>query len=112
MRKIKIKFTSHELIELIGIIVTTEHKLVNDILLDVKEIDMYRLDGCIKILRRLRIIHTKPSLRFAKQTVVTLDACEQLVLRYCLITNKRSVAMQNLFMIIDKAIHPSMLERS
>ena len=110
MKKIKVKFTYMELVELSALINDIQHQLIKDILLDVKEINVYRLQSCIKVRKRvytLCVLFTNGRFK-----VVNFDMCEQLTLRYCLLKSKRSIAMQNLFTIIDKSIHPSMFERS
>ncbi len=110
MKKIKIKFTNDEIVELCALIDVIQHQLIKDILLDVKEINCYRLDSCIKIRKRMYMMILR--MVWGKPQVIAFDMCEQLTLRYCLIKSNRSMAMQNLFTIIDKGIHPSMFERS
>lgn len=110
MRKLKLKLTGNDIIQIIAIVSVTKDKLVRDILLDTKEISVYRLNNSLKIHRRLTMMSLRISV--GKYSVLSFDLCEQLTLRYCLLNSTRQASLQNIFMTIDKNIHPSMFERN
>lgn len=110
MRKIKLKLTPQLIIELAAIIQHRAEVLSKDILLDPKEISIYRFSNCIAVHRRLAIMSLRITL--GKFSTLSFSLPEQLTIRYCLLHCDRGVELQEIFTTIDKSIHPSMFERN
>lgn len=110
MRKIKLKLTPQHIIELCSLVQATQEKLTRDILLDVKEIQVYRLSNAMKLHRRLAIMSLR--ITVGKFSVLSFDFTEQLTIRYCLLNTTRRPHMQTILATIDKTLHPSMFERN
>ncbi len=110
MRKIKLKLTTENIIRLCSLVMDSQGKITQSILLDVKEIQVYRLESVMKLHRRLYIKTLQVTT--GKFSHITFNLTEQLTMRYCLIHSERDVEMQEIFTTIDKSIHPSMFERN
>jgi hypothetical protein len=84
-------------------------ELNEQLLYDLKEINVYRMHFLLSLRKRVRnkievTLHGRPS-------IIALSQIEMLIIRYALLRRQKTPGMSKLFIDVDCKIHPSMFER-